>query len=45
MFNRDLASSIKGQPVAPLGAVVTHKVRTINDYSFDVHAVRGEKGG
>ena len=31
--------------MAPLGAVVTHKVRIINDYSFDVDAARGEKGG
>ena len=31
--------------MAPLGAVVTHKVKIINDYSFDVQAARGEKGG
>ena len=30
--------------MAPLGAVVTHKVRVINDYSFDVQAARGEEG-
>ena len=45
VFNRDSASSIKGLRVAPLGAVVTHKVRNINDYSVDVQAARGEKGG
>ena len=31
--------------MAPLGAVVTHKVRIINDYSFNVDAARREKGG
>ena len=44
VFNREPASSIKGIRVAPLGAVVTHKVRIINDHSFDVQAARGEKG-
>ena len=42
--NRDSASSIKGLRVASLGAVVTHKVRIITVYSFDVHAARGEEG-
>ena len=45
MFNRESASALKGLRVAPLGAVVTHKVRIINEYSFDVDAARGEKGG
>ena len=31
--------------MAPLGAVVTHKVRIINDYSFDAGAARGKKRG
>ena len=31
--------------MAPLGAVVTHKVRIINDYSFESGAARGQKGG
>ena len=43
--NRESAAALKGLRVAPLGAVVTHKVRIINDYSFDVDAARGEKGG
>ena len=28
-----------------MGAMVTHKVRIINDYSFDPTTARGEKGG
>ena len=43
VFNRGSASLIKGLRVAPLGAVVTHKVRIINDYYFGVQAARGEK--
>ena len=31
--------------MAPVGAVVTHKVIIINHYSFDVDAAGGEKGG
>lgn len=31
--------------MTPLGAVVTHKVRIMNDYSFDAGVARGEKGG
>ena len=30
--------------MAPLGAVVTHKVRIIKDYSFKAGAARGEGG-
>ena len=45
VFDRESAASLKGLRVAPLGAVVTHKVRIINDYSFGAGAARGEKGG
>ena len=45
MFDRESAASLKGLRVAPLGAVVTHKVRIINDYSFEAGAARGENGG
>ena len=45
VFNRESAAALKGLRVAPLGAVVTHKIRIINDYSFDVDAARGETGG
>ena len=45
VFERESAASLKGLRVAPLGAVVTHKVRIINDYSFEAGAARGEKGG
>ena len=44
VFNRDSAPSIKGLRVAPLGAVVIHETRTINDYCFDVQAAGGKKG-
>ena len=45
VFTREAAEKIVGLRVAPLGAVVTHKVRIINDCSFDPSTVRGEKGG
>ena len=45
VFNTEFAAALKGLRVAPLGAVVTHKVKIINDCSFDVDAARGEKGG
>ena len=45
VFNGESVSSVEGLPVAPFGAVVTHKVRIINGYSFDVQAARGEKVG
>ena len=45
VFTRETTEKIVGLRVAPLGAVVTHKVRIINDYSFDPSTVRGEKGG
>ena len=45
VFDRESAASLKGLRVAPLGAVVTHKVRIINDYSFEAGAARGENGG
>ena len=45
VFTRDAAEKIVGLRVAPLGAVVTHKVRIINDYSFNPSTARGEKGG
>ena len=42
---RGSASSMKGLRVVSLGAVVTHKEKIINDYSFDLQAARGEMGG
>ena len=45
VFTREAAEKIVGLRIAPLRAVVTHKVRIINDYSFDPSTVRGEKGG
>ena len=45
VFTREAAEKIVGLRVAPLGAVVTHKVRVINDCSFDPSTARGEKGG
>ena len=45
IFTREAAAKIVGLRVAPLGAVVTHKVRITNDYSFDPSTARGEKGG
>ena len=44
VFTREAAEKIVGLRVAPLGAVVTHKVRIITDYSFDPSTTRGEKG-
>ena len=45
VFTREAAEKIVGLRVAPLGVVVTHKVRITNDYSFDPSTARGEKGG
>ena len=44
VFTREAAAKIVGLRVAPLGAVITHKV-IINNYSFDPSTARGEKGG
>ena len=35
VFNRESAAALKGLRVAPLGAVVTHKVRIMTDYELD----------
>ena len=43
VFNRESAAALKGLCVAPLSTVVTHKVRNVHDFSFDVDAARGEK--
>ena len=43
-FTRETAAKIVGLRVAPLRAVVTHKVRVINDCLFDPSSARGEKG-
>ena len=45
VFTREAAEKIVGLRVAPLGVVVTHKIITINDYSFDPSKTRGKKGG
>ena len=45
VFTRKAAEKIVGLRVAPLGTVVTHKDRMINDYSFDPSTARGEKVG
>ena len=45
LFDREPAASLKVLRGAPLGAVVTHRVRIINDSSFDAGAARGENGG
>ena len=45
VFTREAAEKIVWLRVAPLGAVVTHKVRIINDYSFDPSTARGNKEG
>lgn len=45
VFNIESATALFLLRVAPLGAVVTRKVRIINDYSLDVEAARGEKAG
>ena len=41
VFIRKAAEKIVGLRVAPLGAVVIHKVRITNDYSFDPSTARG----
>ena len=45
VFEKSSAPQLEGVRVAPLGAVVTQKVRIINDYSFEPEAPRGTKGG
>ena len=45
VFTREAAENIVALRVAPLGAVVTHKVKIINDHSFDPTTARGEIGG
>ena len=44
VFARKAAAKIVGLRVAPLRAVVTRKVRIINDYSFGPSTARGGKG-
>ena len=46
MIKKSAAHEIPNFRVSPLGAVVTHKVRIINDYSFSFEAQnRKTKGG
>ena len=45
VFTREAAAKIVRLRVAPLRAVVTHKVGIIDDYSFDPSTASGEKGG
>lgn len=45
VLGKAAAPEIEGLRVAPLGAVVTSKVRIINDFSFDPNTARGKKGG
>ena len=46
MIKKSAAHEIPNFRVSPLGAVVTHKVRIINDYSFSFEAQNGKtKGG
>ena len=46
MIKKSAAHEIPNLRVSPLGAVVTHKVRIINDYSFSFEAQnRKTKGG
>ena len=44
-FDGKSTASRKGLRVAPLGAVVTHKVQIVNTYSFEAGVARGEKEG
>ena len=44
-MNRANAAEVEGVRVAPLAAVVTNKVRIINDFSFDPRTARGVQGG
>ena len=43
-FKKEAVAGLGYVRVAPLGAVVTSKVRIINDLSFDPTSVRGTKG-
>ena len=45
VMNRANAAEVEGVCVAPLAAVVTNKVRMINDVSFEHRTARGVKGG
>ena len=45
VFKKRAAAELEHVRVAPLGAVVTSKVRIINDFSFDPNTARGTKGG
>ena len=45
VFDRKSAASPKDLRVAPLGAVVTHKVRINNDYSFEAGVATEWLGG
>ena len=44
VIRKEAAHEIPGLRVSPLGAVVTHKVRIINDFSFEAQS-KGTKGG
>ena len=44
VFTREAVAKIAGLRVAPLVALITHKVIIFNDYSFDPSTARGEKG-
>ena len=44
VIQKSAAHEIPNLQVSPLGAVVTHKVRIINDFSFETHSKR-KKGG
>ena len=45
VLNRAAAAEVAGIRIAPLAAVVTNKVRIINDFSFDPTTARGVQGG
>jgi len=45
VFHKAAATDVDGLQVAPLGAVVTNKVRLIHDHSFETDTFRGNKGG
>ena len=44
VVRKEAAHEVPGLRVLPLGAVVTHKVRIINDFSFEAQS-KGTKGG
>ena len=45
VMNRANAAEVGGVRVASLAAVVTNKVRSINDFFFDARTARGVQGG